>query len=99
MSRARYISSSTRERPLGEVLAHAWGDFTPEHPQRAPWHQLSLDGVDVAITDNRVTVPLACAHRAQLHRLERPTYVRDDLEPLDWTPAGWGVSPSARKPT
>jgi hypothetical protein len=44
--------------------------------------------VQLAITDNRATVNLACADRVQLHGLDRPSYERDWLEPFDWTPAG-----------
>ena len=82
----------TADRPLGEVLARSLGDFTPQHPNRAPWHRPTLRYVEVAITDNRAVVPLAIADRVQLRGLDRPTGWRDDLEPLDWTPAGWGVS-------
>jgi hypothetical protein len=85
------------ERPLADVLLRTPGDFTPARPERAPWHQPSLDWtrVDFAVTDNRATVNLAVADRVKLKGLERPTYERDYLEFFDWTPHGWGVGPSA----
>jgi hypothetical protein len=82
------------EGPLADVLRHAWGDFTPAHPNRPPWHQPTLDysRADWAITDNRATVNLAVAGRKKLQGLDRPTYERDDLEPGDWMRGpGWGV--------
>jgi hypothetical protein len=83
------------EGPLDQVLVRTPGDFTPAHPERAPWHQPTLDytRLDFAVTDNRVAVPLGIADRVQLHGLERPTHERDWLEPFDWTPAGWGAGP------
>jgi hypothetical protein len=80
--------------PLADVLRRAWGDFTPTHPERRPWHQPTLDysRVDWAITDNRREVNLAVADRVRLQGLEWPTYERDDLEPGDWMRGpGWGV--------
>lgn len=85
--------TDTPARPLGEVLAHAYGDFTPRHPDRPPWHQPRAVIDTVAVTDNRAVVPLALADRVHLHHLDRPTWTRDYLEPFDWTPAGWGVTP------
>lgn len=79
-------------RPLGDVLAHAWSDFVPKHPERPPWHQPTLRGVELAYTGNICTVPLIVADRVHLHGLDRPSLDRDDLEPTDWTPAGWGVT-------
>ena len=83
--------SSTPTRPLGDVLAHRSGDFVPQHPERAPWWQPRSIVDEVAATDNRAVVPLLIADRVQLARLGRPTGVRDDLEPSDWTPQGFGV--------
>jgi hypothetical protein len=80
--------------PLDQVLLRNAGDFTPARPNRPPWHQLSLDysRVDWAVTDNRASVNLAVADRAQLQDLGRPTYERDWLEPGDWMRGpGWGV--------
>lgn len=79
--------------PLDQVLARAIGDFTPRHPDRPPWWQPRRVVDEVAVTDNRAVVPLIVASRVQLCRLDRPTWMRDDLEPFDWTPAGWGVTP------
>ena len=79
-------------RPLDEVLRHAIPDFTPEHPERPPWTQPTWRPVEVAATYNAVTVPLIAADRVQVHGIGRPTDLRDDLEPTDWTPAGWGVA-------
>lgn len=78
--------------PLDRVLTRAWGDFTPKRPGRAPWHRPSHRPVKVAYTGNLITVPLEVADRVQLRGLDRPSWLRDDLEPFDWTPAGWGVS-------
>jgi hypothetical protein len=79
--------------PLDRVLTRYGGEFVPEHPERAPWHQPTIRTVEVAVTDNRATVDLAIADRVHLRGLDRPTFERDDLEPFDWTPAGWGVAP------
>jgi hypothetical protein len=81
-------------RPLDQVLAHAWGDFTPEHPGRAPWLQPMRGRVELAYTGNVVTVPLGVADRVCLHGLDRPSWSQDELEPTDWMPVGWGVAPS-----
>jgi hypothetical protein len=83
--------STTAERPLSDVLLTTPGDFTPERPERAPWHQPTLGDVEIVVTDNRRRVNLAVADRVKLRGLERATYARDDLEWFDWTPAGWGV--------
>jgi hypothetical protein len=79
------------ERPLSDVLRTAIPDFTPEHPQRAPWQREQLDHVEHAYTGNIIIVPLKIADRVHLRGLDRPSDERDDLEPSDWTPAGWGV--------
>jgi hypothetical protein len=81
------------ERPLGDVLLHAIPDFTPEHPERAPWQRDQLDHVEHAHTGNIIIVPLKVADRVHLRGLDRPSYEQDCLEPSDWTPAGWGVAP------
>jgi hypothetical protein len=81
------------DRPLGEVLARAFCDFYPQHPEREPWQQPTPLAIEFAVTDNRVTVPLQVADRVKLQGLDQPTFERDYLEPFDWTPAGWGVSP------
>jgi hypothetical protein len=86
--------SSTPERPLGQVLATAWDDFAPERPNRAPWHQPTLRGYELAATGNVIEVPLLVADRVQLGNLGVPSDYRDELEPFDWTPAGWGVTPA-----
>ncbi len=87
------MSETTTQRPLGEVLARAYGwEFEPRDPTRPPWAQPSLRGVEHAYTGNVAVVPLERADRVQLHNLDRPSDERDDLEPFDWTPAGWGVS-------
>jgi hypothetical protein len=85
---------STGERPLADVLLRTPRDFVPAHPERAPWAQPTLDWTRVvwAITDNRAVVNLRVADRVRLQGLERPTYTRDDLEPYDWMPRGWGAS-------
>jgi hypothetical protein len=36
-------------------------------------------------------VPLAIADRPRLCGLAEPSWERDDLEPFDWMPAGWGA--------
>jgi len=51
--------------------------------------------VDFAVTDNRGQVNLAVADRVKLKGLERPTCMRDDLDPADWMPRGWGVGPTS----
>ncbi len=81
-------------QPLDQVLARAWGDFVPRRPDRPPWWQPRSVVDEVAVTDNRAVVPLIVADRVHLCGLDRPTWMRDDLEFFDWTPAGWGV-PSA----
>jgi hypothetical protein len=79
--------------PLGDVLRTAITDFQPEHPEREPWHQPTLRGVELAITDNRRVVRLEVADRVKLRNLDHVTFDRDYLEPFDWTPAGWGIAP------
>jgi hypothetical protein len=78
-------------RPLDQVLTHARGDFLPARPDRPPWWQPRSVIDEVAYTGNLVTAPLQVADRVHLHRLDRPSYEQDWLEPLDWFPAGWGV--------
>ena len=78
-------------RPLDQVLGRAVEDFTPERPGHPPWHQPTLDRVELASTGNLVTVPLRKADRVRVYGLGRPSWEQDDLEPFDWTPAGWGV--------
>ena len=101
MSDSRYVpgiadrAESTPEGPLADVLHRSREDFTPVHPERAPWHQLGLDytRLEIVATDNRVTVNLAVADRVHLHGLEQPTYDRDWFEPGDWMRGpGWGVA-------
>jgi hypothetical protein len=82
------------ERPLGDVLARALGDFTPEHPNRPPWHRPTLRGVEVAYTGNVAVVRLDRADRVELHGLDWPSDERDELEPTDWMPVGWAAAPS-----
>lgn len=77
------------ERPLGDVLTHAWGDFYPELPDRPPWRRMRLREIEVASTGNVAEVPVVIADRVVLHELAAPSDYRDDLEPTDWTPAGW----------
>lgn len=79
------------DRPLGDVLVHAWDEFTPEHPERRPWRQPTLRGVELAYTGNVAVVRLERADTVELHGLGRPSWEQDWLEPTDWTPAGWGV--------
>ena len=81
------------DRPLGDVLARAVGDFTPQHPFRPPWHRPTLRSVEHAATGNVAVVRLERADGVELHGLDRPSYEQDDLEPTDWMPIGWGVSP------
>jgi hypothetical protein len=81
------------ERPLAEGLAHAWGDYFPQRPGRAPWTRSQLRHVQFARTGNVVTVPLIIADRVRLHGLDCALWEQDDLEPGDWMPIGWGVSP------
>ncbi len=71
----------------------AWDDFTPEHPERTPWHQPSGQRVELAYTANVAVVCLDRADREQLHGLGRPSWEQDWLELTDWMPVGWGVSP------
>ena len=80
------------ERPLGDVLLYATGDFAPERPNRPPWHQPRDLPYEHASTGNVVTVPLKCADTAELHGLERPSYEQDWECPEDWTRQSWGVS-------
>jgi hypothetical protein len=85
-------AESTPERPLSEVLVRTPGDFTPAHPSRAPWHQPTLRGFELASTGNLAEVPLVVADRVHLQGLEAPSWDRDDLEPTDWMRGpGWGV--------
>jgi hypothetical protein len=83
------------ERPLGDVLMRAVTDYLPQRPNRAPWVQPSGEPVEVAATGNVLSVPLVIADRVNLHGLDGAPMWRDDLEPSDWTPAGWGVIPPA----
>ncbi|MFZ0379289.1 MAG: hypothetical protein WCD11_02060 [Solirubrobacteraceae bacterium] len=79
------------ERPLGDVLAQARGDFIPQRPELAPWARSKLTHVRHASTGNVVTVPLIVADRVRLHGLDRALSEQDDfLE--DWTRDGWGVA-------
>ena len=87
MSRGRDIS-----RPLDQVLGGAWQDFTPAHPERPPWHRPQLGRVELAYTDDVVTVPLEIADRVRLHGLDRPSWEVDDMLFEDQLPASWGVS-------
>jgi hypothetical protein len=48
---------------------------------------------EVASTGNVVTVPLIIADRVHIHGIDTAARYQDDLEPHDWTPAGWGVTP------
>ena len=88
--------SATGERPLDEVLSHGWSNFTPARPGRPPWHRPTLRHVEIATTGIVAIIPLEIADRAHLHGLDRPSDWQDDLEPFDWTPAGWGVQPTSR---
>jgi hypothetical protein len=87
------MSSSTPERPLGQVLKRfREGEFTPGSPEDPPWHQPTLPGVELVCTGNLVEVPLEVAGRVSLVGLKRPTWDRDFLEPWDWKRGpGWGV--------
>jgi hypothetical protein len=80
------MSTSTPERPLGDVLKRALDiEFTPAHPEREPpWHQHTLGTVELVCTGNLVEVPLEVADRVSLRGLKRPTWERDFLEPGDW---------------
>lgn len=82
------------ERPLDQVLVTAVEDFEPERPNRAPWHQPTKPTPQVASTGNVVTVPLVVADRVHLRNVDRASDERDELEPVDWTPLGWGVTPT-----
>lgn len=79
------------DRPLDQVLVTALDDFVPERPNRAPWHRSTLHHVEHAHTSNVVTVPLVVADRVHLRNVARASDERDELEPFDWTPAGWGM--------
>jgi hypothetical protein len=87
------MSESTPERPLGDVLHRAFDlEFTPECPECPPWHQHTLDSVELVCTGNLVEVPLEIATRVELRGLYRPTWDRDFYEPGDWRKGpGWGV--------
>jgi hypothetical protein len=87
------MSSSTPERPLGDVLHRAFDlEFTPARPERSPWHQQTFDSVTLVCTGNLVEVPLEIATRVSLVGLKRATWERDFLEPWDWKRGpGWGV--------
>jgi hypothetical protein len=87
------MSSSTPERPLADVLKRfREGEFEPALPERRPWHQHTLDSVELVCTGNLVEVPLEVADRVSLRGLKRPTWERDYLEPWDWKRGpGWGV--------
>jgi hypothetical protein len=86
-------SEGTLERPLADVLHRTPIDFTPAHPERRPWHQPTLRGVELASTGNVASVPLAIADRVHLHGLDAPSWDRDWLEPTDWMRGpGWGVA-------
>jgi hypothetical protein len=89
------MSASTPERPLSDVLHRAFDlEFTPEHPELAPWHQRTFDTVTLVCTGNLVEVPLEIADRVTLRGLNRPTWERDFFEPGDWRKGpGWGVGP------
>lgn len=84
---------NTPERPLGDVLARAMDDFTPQRPDRPPWHQPTLTHVEHAYTGTVLTVPLIIADRVHLHGVGRPTDWQDDTELADWLPITWGVPP------
>jgi hypothetical protein len=79
-------------QPLDQVLARALGDFVPERPDRPPWHQPTLDQVQVAATGVVAVVPLAIADRVRLSGLDRRVPDPYAELPEDHTPAGWGVS-------
>jgi hypothetical protein len=87
------MSANAPERPLGGVLKRALDiEFTPAHPEREPWHQHTLDSVELVCTGNLVEVPLKVADRVSLRGLKRATWERDYLEPWDWKRGpGWGV--------
>lgn len=74
---------------LDQVLSRRWADFTPRHPERAPWVQSEVDRIELASTGNVAAVPLVVADRVTLHGLDRPSWHQDSLEPGDWTRAGW----------
>ena len=85
--------------PLGEVLSRRSLDgFTPQHPDRHPWAQPTLDHVELAYTGDVVTVPLVIADRVTLHGLDHPTWAQDWTEPGDWLPQSWGVAPKRYTP-
>jgi hypothetical protein len=87
------MSTSTPERPLGDVLKRfREGEFFPAQPEDAPWHQHTLPTVELVCTGNLVEVPLEIADRVTLIGLKRATWERDYLEPGDWRKGpGWGV--------
>jgi hypothetical protein len=88
---------NTPERPLDQVLSRrSFADFEPQRPGRAPWRQPTLDHVELAYTGNTHVVPLVIADRVHLHGVGLPTWEQDDLEPGDWHPITWGVSPSSK---
>jgi hypothetical protein len=68
------------------------GEFTPADPEDPPWHQPTLDSVELVCTGNLVEVPLEAAGRVELRGLKRASWDRDFLEPWDWKRGpGWGV--------
>lgn len=74
------------------MLTHAFGDFTPEHPNRPPWHRPTWRDVGVTYTGNVAVVRIERADGVELHGLDGPSYEQDELEPTDWMPVGWGVA-------
>lgn len=81
-------------KPLAQVVSRSLGDFTPQRPTRAPWHQPTLGYIEHAWTGNTHVVPLEVADSVCLIGVGRPTWAQDDLEPGDWYPITWGVEPS-----
>lgn len=85
---------NTPDRSLDQVLSRRpFGDFEPERPESAPWHQPTLDHVELAYTGITHIVPLVVADRVHLHGVGYPTHEQDELEPGDWMPVTWGLPP------
>jgi hypothetical protein len=49
---------------------------------------------EVASTGNVCVIPLGLADKVKISGIDNAPRWRDDLEPHDWTPAGWGVTPT-----
>ena len=86
-------------RPLAEVLARSFGDFTPQHPSRHPWTQPSHRPVEHAYTGITHIIPLGIADRVHLIGVDRPTTLQDWTEPEDRHTGSLGCKLPGSKPS